>query len=295
MSTTHCRQTEEHQQDLVFDGFERVEARKNLSRHDARQCHDTGRRHLIDDGQQAPPDSLADHHGRQLMNGCAEDIGAKAKTVCQGSNHAPCSGRKMFDDPVGPPAGFRADIRDQLSPSRGRSEARSRSFSQTSPSLGSRSAIMRRKKLLPDPDGPVIASRLPIARVSSNGPAISLRNLLTISAGDIHPLRPAGAHLRTSRRLARRHQSAMRVSLSAIACSLGAQTGGEVGGLTKGSEGVSIAPALDKAAAVIILAIALSREVLLGPKSSKRIPAVLAIATITATITGLRATFRCLL
>jgi hypothetical protein len=87
----------------------------------------------------------------------------------------------------------------------------------------------------------------------------------------------------------------MRVSLSAIACSLGAQTGGEVGGLTKGSEGVSIAPALDKAAAVIILAIALSREVLLGPKSSKRIPAVLAIATITATITGLRATFRCLL
>ena len=85
------------------------------------------------------------------------------------------------------------------------------------------------------------------------------------------------------------------MSLSEIARSPGTQTGGEVGGLTKGSEGVSIAPALATAAAVIILAVALSCEVLLGPKSSKRIPAVLAIATITATITGLRVTFRYLL
>ena len=85
------------------------------------------------------------------------------------------------------------------------------------------------------------------------------------------------------------------MSLSEIARSPGTQTRGEVGGLTKGSEGVSIAPALATAAAVIIHAVALSCEVLLGPKSSKRIPAVLAIATITATITGLRVTFRYLL
>jgi hypothetical protein len=60
-------------------------------------------------------------------------------------------------------------------------------------------------------------------------------------------------------------------------------------------DGISMAPALDTAAAVIILAVALSCEALLGPKSSKRIPAVLAIATITVTVAGLRAAFRYLL
>jgi hypothetical protein len=65
--------------------------------------------------------------------------------------------------------------------------------------------------------------------------------------------------------------------------------------MTKGSEGVSTAPALDTAAAVTILAVALSCEALLGPKSSKRTPAVLAIAIIKAIIGGLKAPFRYLL
>src|ERR1700681_2460132 len=61
-------------------------------------------------------------------------------------------------------------------------EARSRPFSQISPSLGSRSAIIRRKRLFPDPDGPVIAAHAPLPRYSSNGPANSLRNCFTSSA-----------------------------------------------------------------------------------------------------------------
>jgi hypothetical protein len=63
----------------------------------------------------------------------------------------------------------------------------------------------------------------------------------------------------------------------------------------KRSEGVSIAPALDTAAAAIILSVPLSCEALLGPKSSKRIPAILAIATSAATIAGLRSSPRWLL
>lgn len=55
-----------------------------------------------------------------------------------------------------------------------------------------------------------------------------------------------------------------------------------------GSDGISIAPALETAAAVIILAAPLSCEALLGPKSLKRIPAVAPIATIAATIAGLK-------
>src|SRR2546423_12871855 len=38
---------QEHQQDLVFCGFERVEARQDLPRHDAGQRDDSRRRHLI--------------------------------------------------------------------------------------------------------------------------------------------------------------------------------------------------------------------------------------------------------
>src|ERR1700687_3219085 len=64
-------------------------------------------------------------------------------------------------------------------------EARSSPFSQTLPSLGSRSAIMRRKRLLPDPDGPVMAAHAPAPRVRSNGPANSLRSSFTRSAVSI--------------------------------------------------------------------------------------------------------------
>ena len=64
-------------------------------------------------------------------------------------------------------------------------EARSLSFSQTSPSLGSRSAIMRRKRLLPDPDEPVIAAHIPMPRFNSNGPANWLRSFFTSSAASI--------------------------------------------------------------------------------------------------------------
>src|SRR6266478_6264727 len=61
-------------------------------------------------------------------------------------------------------------------------EARSVPFSQTLPSLGSRSAIMRRNRLLPDPDGPVMAAHAPAPRLRSNGPANSLRSSFTTSA-----------------------------------------------------------------------------------------------------------------
>jgi hypothetical protein len=59
-----------------------------------------------------------------------------------------------------------------------------------------------------------------------------------------------------------------------------------------GSDGISIAPALDTAAAV--LALPLPCESLLGPKSLKRIPAVHTIATIAATITGIKLLRICL-
>jgi hypothetical protein len=55
-----------------------------------------------------------------------------------------------------------------------------------------------------------------------------------------------------------------------------------------GSDGISIAPALDTVTAVIILAAPLSCEALLGPKSLKRIPAVAPIATIAANIADLK-------
>gem|GEM_PF-7043125 len=41
---------------------------------------------------------------------------------------------------------------------------------------------MRRKRLLPDPDGPVMAAHAPVPRFSSNGPANALRRFLTRSA-----------------------------------------------------------------------------------------------------------------
>ena len=59
-----------------------------------------------------------------------------------------------------------------------------------------------------------------------------------------------------------------------------------------GSDGISIAPALDTAAAV--LALPLPCESSLGPKSSKRIPAVHTIAIITADITGIDSLRICL-
>ncbi len=49
---------QEHQEYLVFHGLQRIEACKNLSRHDARQGHDAGCRHLIDDRQQTAADSF---------------------------------------------------------------------------------------------------------------------------------------------------------------------------------------------------------------------------------------------
>src|SRR5260370_3961423 len=61
-------------------------------------------------------------------------------------------------------------------------EVRSVPFSQTLPWLGSRSAIMRRNRLLPDPDGPVMAAHAPAPRLRSNGPANSLRSSFTTSA-----------------------------------------------------------------------------------------------------------------
>src|SRR5258707_835229 len=61
-------------------------------------------------------------------------------------------------------------------------EARSAPFSQTLPSLASRAGIMRRTRLLPDPDGPVIAAQAPAPRLRSNGPANSLRSSFTTSA-----------------------------------------------------------------------------------------------------------------
>jgi hypothetical protein len=53
-----------------------------------------------------------------------------------------------------------------------------------------------------------------------------------------------------------------------------------------GSDGISIAPALDTAAAVIALALPLPCELLPGPKSIRRTPAVARIATIKVTIAG---------
>src|SRR5260221_8899137 len=44
---------------------------------------------------------------------------------------------------------------------------------------------MRRKRLLPDPDGPVMAAHAPLPRFSSNGPANALRSSLTRSAVSI--------------------------------------------------------------------------------------------------------------
>src|SRR5712671_3131931 len=61
-------------------------------------------------------------------------------------------------------------------------EARSVPSSQTLPSLGSRSAIMRRNRLLPDPEGPVMAAQAPAPRLRSNGPANWLRSSFTTSA-----------------------------------------------------------------------------------------------------------------
>jgi hypothetical protein len=54
-----------------------------------------------------------------------------------------------------------------------------------------------------------------------------------------------------------------------------------------GSDGISIAPALDTAALVIDVAWALSREPLPEPKSSKRIPAIPRTATTMAIIAGI--------
>src|ERR1700738_4441784 len=44
---------------------------------------------------------------------------------------------------------------------------------------------MRRKRLLPDPDGPVMAAHAPVPRFSSNGPANALRRSLPRSAVSI--------------------------------------------------------------------------------------------------------------
>src|SRR6266851_822049 len=44
---------------------------------------------------------------------------------------------------------------------------------------------MRRKRLLPDPDGPVMAAHAPVPRFSSNGPANALWRSLTRSAVSI--------------------------------------------------------------------------------------------------------------
>ena len=60
---------------------------------------------------------------------------------------------------------------------------RSRPFSRTRPSFGSRSAIMRRNRLLPAPDGPVMAMHSPISRATSNGPARRLRSPDSSSSG----------------------------------------------------------------------------------------------------------------
>jgi hypothetical protein len=141
----------------------------------------------------------------------------------------------------------------------------------------------------------VIAAQLPVISVSSNGPA-SRCAAFTMNAGDIQSLRPAGSHFGTSPSPGKKgtgDRCGCRLRRSPVHRAL--RRKGEVGGLTNGCEGVAIAPALDAAAAVIILAVALLCEALREPKSSKSMPAVLAIATITATITGLRVTFRYLL
>jgi hypothetical protein len=58
MPTGRCR-LKEHQKYLIFDRLQLIQARKYLSGHNARQGHDSCRRHLIDDGQQASPDGFA--------------------------------------------------------------------------------------------------------------------------------------------------------------------------------------------------------------------------------------------
>jgi hypothetical protein len=62
-----------------------------------------------------------------------------------------------------------------------------------------------------------------------------------------------------------------------------------------GSDGISIAPALEIAAALTILAVPLFCGAPLGPKSLKRIPAVAPIATIAVIMTGLKSPRRSLL
>src|ERR1700716_4712912 len=83
-------------------------------------------------------------------------------------------------------------------------EVRSLPFSQTWPSLGSRSAIILRNRLLPDPDGPVTAAHAPVPRFSSNGPANLLRSSFTSSAASIEFPACKGGRDRESNYLNRR-------------------------------------------------------------------------------------------
>jgi hypothetical protein len=62
-----------------------------------------------------------------------------------------------------------------------------------------------------------------------------------------------------------------------------------------GFDGISIAPALEIAAAVTLLAVPLSCGALPGPKSLNRMPAVAPIATIAVIMTGLKSSRRFLL
>ena len=87
---------------------------------------------------------------------------ARAKSIAAARN-----GRR----PLAPPTGFGGAV-DHLCGAMRAPAATGvqRSSSKTSPSFGSRSAIMRRNRLLPEPDGPVIARHSPASAQGRTDP-----------------------------------------------------------------------------------------------------------------------------
>ena len=94
--------------------------------------------------------------------GASSRSGASASRGAMRAREPQRLAAEVFGDPLVPPAWLGSAVDDLPPPRRRRqrSDARARR-ANTSPSFGSRSAIMRRNRLLPEPDGPVIARHSP--------------------------------------------------------------------------------------------------------------------------------------
>ena len=63
---------QEHDQQLIFDRIDRLDARKNLAGHHPRQGNEADRRHAVHDRHEAASQGVADNGQKGLVSGAAE-------------------------------------------------------------------------------------------------------------------------------------------------------------------------------------------------------------------------------